>query len=171
MNFTEDNISQIPALRLLVTLGYTYLTPAEAMALRDVKNTSVLLEPVLKEQLKKINHIKIGSKTAEFSDTNIDKAIHALKDIPLVEGLVNASNKAYNMLLFGHALEQSLEGDKKSHTVHFIDWENPANNVFHVTEEFEVMRTGRKDTYRPDIVVFVNGIPLVIIECKSPTIK
>lgn len=171
MNFTEDNISQIPALRLLVTLGYTYLTPAEAMALRDSKNTSVLLEPVLKEQLKKINHIKIGSKTAEFSDTNIDKAIHALKDIPLVEGLVNASNKAYNMLLFGHALEQSLEGDKKSHTVHFIDWENPANNVFHVTEEFEVMRTGRKDTYRPDIVVFVNGIPLVIIECKSPTIK
>ena len=59
MNFTEDNISQIPALRLLVTLGYTYLTPAEAMALRDGKNTSVLLEPVLKEQLKKINHIKI----------------------------------------------------------------------------------------------------------------
>jgi type I restriction enzyme R subunit len=171
MAFTEDNISQIPAIKLLITLGYTYLTPTETIELRGGKNTAVILEPILREQLKKINRIKIGSKTAEFSDTNIEKSIHALKDIPLVEGLVNASNEAYNMLLFGHALEQSLEGDKKSHTVQYIDWENPTNNVFHVTEEFEVMRTGRKDTYRPDIVVFVNGIPLVIIECKSPTIK
>ena len=67
MNFTEDNISQIPALRLLVTLGYTYLTPAEAMALRDGKNTSVLLEPVLKEQLKKINDDESKSSDKRFT--------------------------------------------------------------------------------------------------------
>lgn len=108
MAFTEDNISQIPAIKLLITLGYTYLTPTETIELRGGKNTAVILEPILREQLKKINRIKIGSKTAEFSDTNIEKSIHALKDIPLVEGLVNASNEAYNMLLFGHALEQSV---------------------------------------------------------------
>lgn len=59
----------------------------------------------------------------------------------------------------------------KSHTIQYIDWENPANNYYHVSEEFSVLRTGRKDTYRPDIVLFVNGIPLAVIECKSPTIK
>lgn len=171
MDFTEDNISQIPALRLLINLGYNYLTPLEASKLRGERNTNVFLDTVLKERLNAINKIKIGSKSAEFSEVNINKAIHAIKDIPLVDGLVNASNKAYNLLLFGHALEQSLDGDKKSHTVKYIDWENFSNNHFHVTEEFEVMRTGRKDTYRPDIVLFVNGIPLAVIECKRPTIK
>jgi type I restriction enzyme R subunit len=53
----------------------------------------------------------------------------------------------------------------------YIDWKNLENNVFHVTEEFSVMRTGSKDHYRPDIVLFVNGIPLTIIECKRPDIK
>ena len=45
------------------------------------------------------------------------------------------------------------------------------NNVFHVTEEFAVSRTGMTDTYRPDIVLFVNGIPLCVIECKRPDVK
>ena len=53
----------------------------------------------------------------------------------------------------------------------FIDWEHPERNVFHVTEEFAVTRTGMADTYRPDIILFVNGIPLVLIECKRPDIK
>ena len=63
MAFTEDNISQIPAIKLLITLGYTYLTPTETIELRGGKNTAVILEPILREQLKKINRIKIGSKT------------------------------------------------------------------------------------------------------------
>ena len=53
----------------------------------------------------------------------------------------------------------------------YIDWKNPCNNVFHVTKEFAVSRTGMTDTYRPDIVLFVNGIPLCIIECKRPDVK
>src|SRR5690606_6804638 len=59
----------------------------------------------------------------------------------------------------------------KSHTIQYIDWENPENNVFHLTEEFSVMRTGRKDTYRPDIVLFVNGIPLAVIRGKGQPSK
>ena len=53
----------------------------------------------------------------------------------------------------------------------YIDWQHPENNVFHVTEEFAVTRAGSNDTYRPDIVLFVNGIPLVVIECKRPDVK
>ena len=171
MAFSEDNISQIPALRLLINLGYKYLSAQEAIDLRENRESNVLLTNILRERLMHINDIKIGSKKTKFEASNIDKAIQKLQEIPLAEGLVHACNQIYNLLVFGHALEQSIDGDKKSHTMQYIDWENPANNHFHVAEEFSVMRTGRKDTYRPDIVLFVNGIPLAVIECKSPTIK
>ncbi len=75
------------------------------------------------------------------------------------------------MLTLGKAFEQSIDGDKKSYTMRYIDWQHPENNVFHVTEEFAVTRAGSNDTYRPDIVLFVNGIPLVVIECKRPDVK
>ena len=171
MAFTEDNISQIPALKLLINLGYQYLSCQESLHLRENRESNVILTSVLRERLMHINDIKIGSKKTKFEASNIDKAIQKLQEIPLAEGLVHACNQIYNLLVFGHALEQSIDGDKKSHTIQYIDWENPTNNHFHVAEEFSVMRTGRKDTYRPDIVLFVNGIPLAVIECKSPTIK
>ena len=72
------------------------------------------------------------------------------------------------MLSLGKSLEQTVDGDTKSFTLQFIDWRNPANNVFHVVEEFEVERSGSKELCRPDIVLFVNGIPLGVIECKQP---
>ncbi|CAM2776241.1 type I restriction enzyme, R subunit [Flavobacterium succinicans] len=171
MAFTEDNISQIPALKLLINLGFEYLSPQEALTYRKNRESQVILTEVVQERLNHINTIKIGSKKTKFEAANIEKAIQKLQDIPLAEGLVHACNHIYNLLVFGCALEQSIEGDKKSHTLQYIDWKNPANNLYHVTEEFSVLRTGRKDTYRPDIVVFVNGIPLAVIECKSPTIK
>lgn len=52
--------------------------------------------------------------------------------------------------------------------VNGIDWDTPENNVFHVADEFEVERTASHETRRPDIVLFVNGIPLAVIECKRP---
>ncbi len=171
MPFTEDNISQLPALKLLCHLGYQYLSPAEALTMREGRESNVILTDVLRERLLHINQIKLGRKTAQFNETNIERAIQKLKDVPLSEGLVQACNQTYNLLVLGLSLEQSIDGDKKSHTIQYIDWENPENNIFHLTEEFSVMRTGRKDTYRPDIVLFVNGIPLAVIECKSPTIK
>ena len=57
-------------------------------------------------------------------------------------------------MTLGKAFEQSIDGDKKSYTMRYIDWEHPENNVYHVTEEFAVTRTGSSDTYRPDIVLF-----------------
>ena len=73
---------------------------------------------------------------ADFSDANIERAIHSLKDIPLAEGLVNASNCAYNLLRFGNALcGQSIDGDK-SHTIQYIDWENPKIMYFTLPENF-----------------------------------
>jgi len=171
-SFKEDHISQIPALQMLVRLGYAYLSPAEAERQRGGKTTNVLLEEVLRKQLKEINSIKVSAtKTGIFTDENIERGILALKNLPMNEGYMVACEKAYNLLTLGHALEQSVDGDKKSFTLQYIDWKNPGNNVFHVAEEFSVMRSAGKEHYRPDLVLFVNGIPLCIIECKRPDMK
>ncbi len=171
-SFKEDHISQIPALQMLVNLGYTYLSPAEADRQRGGKTTNVLLEDVLRKQLKEINSIRVSAtKTSIFTDENIERGILVLKNLPMNEGYIAASEKAYNLLTLGQALEQSVDGDKKSFTLQYIDWKNISNNVFHVTEELSVMRSASKEHYRPDLVLFVNGIPLCIIECKRPDMK
>jgi len=171
-SYKEDHISQIPALQMLQKIGYQYLTPAEALRYRGGKTTQVILEDILRQQLHEINSIKVSSqKTSIFSNENIEKGILSLKELPMNEGYITACEWAYNLLTLGKSLEQSIDGDKKSFTLKYIDWENIDNNVFHVTEEFSVMRSTSKEHYRPDIVLFVNGIPLGIIECKRPDMK
>jgi type I restriction enzyme, R subunit len=171
-SFREDAASQIPALQLLMKLGYSYLSPEEALEGRGGKTTGVLLEGILRRQLKEINSIRVSStKSSVFSEGNIEAGIQALKDLPFQDGYMAASQAAYERLTLGKALEQNIDGDKKSFTLQYIDWKNPSNNVFHVTEEYAVMRTGSREHFRPDVVLFINGIPLCIIECKRPDMK
>lgn len=171
-SFKEDHISQIPALQLLQKLGYKYLSPDEALELRGNKTSNVILEKVLRNQLKEINSIKVSSsKTSLFTDANIEAGILALKDLPMNEGYIAACEVAYNRITLGKDLEQSIDGDKKSFPLQYIDWKNLDNNVFHVTEEFRVMRSTSREHYIPDLVLFVNGIPLCVIECKRPDMK
>lgn len=172
-SFLEDHISQIPALQLLQNLGWQYLTPDDAVALRGGKLSNVLLETVLVEQLKKLNRIRFKGAEHLFSEANIQSAVQALKDV-VYDGLVRTNEKIYDLLVLGKSLPQTIAGDTKSFPVNYIDW-NPetwlTNNVFHVSEEFSVERTASHETRRPDIVLFVNGIPLVVIECKRPDTK
>ena len=163
----EDHISQIPALLLLQNLGYAYLTPEEALVLRGGKTRNVILDGILTEQLRKMNVVRYRGQEYPFTEGNIFSAIQSLKDI-VYDGLVRTNEKVYDLLCLGRSLQQSIEGDIKSFTLKYIDWEHPENNVYHVTEEFSVERAGRKEEYRPDIVLFVNGIPLTVIECKRP---
>lgn len=170
-SFLEDHVSQLPALQLLINMGYTYVSPQQAMLWRGEKSSNVLFEEVLEKQLKKINKIERKGKTYAFSDANIKSAITALKDLPIQEGFINANAAFYDLITLGKAFEQSIDGDKKSHSLQYIDWENPENNSFHVSEEFSVLRHARSDHYRPDVILFVNGIPMGIIECKSPALN
>lgn len=112
-----------------------------------------------------------SSKTSVFSDANIENGIVAFKSIPFNEWYIGATEYVYNLLTLGKTLEQSIDGDKKSFNLNYIDRKNIHNNTFHVTQEFAVTRTGSHDSYRPDIVLFVNGIPLCVIECKRPDMK
>ena len=171
ITLTEDIISQVPALKLLMNMGWKYLSQEQAVEARGNRTSNVLLEGVLKEQLQKINTIHYKGKDFSFSETNINNAIVALRDLPINEGFIAANKHFYELITLGKSLEQNILGDKKSFSFQYIDWKNPENNIFHVTEEYSVIRSERADHYRPDIVLFVNGIPMVVIECKSPFIK
>jgi type I restriction enzyme, R subunit len=166
----EAPISQIPALQLLQKLGWEYLTPDEALKLRGNKLSNVLLEEILTTWLRKNNHIQYKNKSLPFTESNIFSALQEIKDMPF-DGLIRTNEKIYDLLCFGKSLAQITDGDKKSFTLNYIDWIHPENNIFHVTEEFEVARAGSYKTRRPDIILFVNGIPFGVIECKSPSIK
>ena len=171
MHYREEIISQIPALQLLINMGYQYLSPEEALAMRGNKYSNVLLEPILKEQLAKLNRIHYRGKDYAFSEENINAGVVALKELRTHEGFMAVNQQVYDLLTLGKTFEQSIGSSKKSYSFRYIDWECPENNVYHVSEEFAVTRTARNDHYRPDIVLFINGIPIVVIECKSNVIK
>ena len=101
-----------------------------------------------------------------LSETNIVTAIKAVTQVPATS-LAEANERLYTSLTYGIALEQDRGDGRKSHTVRFLDFDNPDNNEWIVTRQYRVL--GSKKHVIPDIVIFVNGLPLAIIECKSPT--
>ena len=172
--FNEKYLSQIPALQQLINLGYHYLTPEQALTERGGRSANVILEGVLRQQLKKINRINYKGGEYLFSEENIQTAIQKLKNIKF-DGLQKTNETIYDLITLGSAMEQTIEGDSKSFTLNYIDWRSLApgaasNNRFHVVAEFSVERARSTDIVRPNIVLFVNGIPFSVIECKSPKV-
>lgn len=174
MAFTPDTrekyISQIPALQVLINSGWEYVTPEEALRERGGKVGNVVLEGVLAEQLRAINRINYRGTEYPFSEGNILTAIQRLKD-ERFDGLVRTNEKLFDRLTLGTTLPQSIDGDTKSFPLAYIDWEHLERNRYQVTAEFSVARTASVETQRPDIVLLVNGIPLAVIENKSPNAK
>jgi len=166
-SFREELISQIPALQLLMGLGYEYLTPDDALAKRGGKFRNVILEDVLLKWLREHNSIRFQGHEVPFSESNLQNAIRQLREEPY-DGLVRTNEKIYELLTLGVSLPQTIAGDTRSFNLNYIDWKHPENNVYHVSDEFVVQKRRSDETRRPDIVLFVNGIPLVVIECKRP---
>ena len=166
----EDEASQIPALRLLVNLGWASLSPSEALAARNGRTGRVLLTNILAQKLAELNRITFKGAEYAFSDANVQQAIQTLENRE-PDSPVRVNEAVYDLLRLGTTLTQSIDGDLKSFTLHYIDWSHPERNTFHVTEEFAVDSTGATDSRRPDLVLFVNGIPLAVIECKRADIK
>ena len=167
--YLEVNISQTPAIELLQSMGYTYISPEDCQKQRGSRY-HVLLRDVLRGQLRRLNRYAYAGAENEFSSANIERAMEDL-DEPLTDGLVRTSEKIYDALLLGRSyLETVGEGKMLSFNLKYIDWDNPQNNVFHVTEEFAVDSQDKQHNARPDIVLFINGIPFAVIECKAPQI-
>lgn len=168
--YLEDNISKYPAIELLCKLGFEYISPKECMSLRGTLY-DVLLKDILRKQLHIINRFEFGGISYKFTAENVEKAIKDL-DEPLTDGLIRTSEKIYDSLMLGKSyIEKLADGNSKSFNLKYIDWEHPENNVYHVTEEFSCDSWDKQKNARPDIVLFVNGIPFAVIECKTPTIS
>lgn len=167
--YLEINASQRPALALLDAMGYTYISPADCDKQRGSRY-HVLLRDILRGQLRRLNRYVYAGAENEFSAANIERAMEDL-DEPLTDGLVRTSEKIYDALLLGKSYPETIgDGKMLSFNLKYIDWDNPQNNVFHVTEEFAVDSRDRQHNARPDIVLFINGIPFAVIECKAPHI-
>ncbi len=159
--------SQIPALLVLMAMGYEYLSPAQALAYRGGQTSEVLLRSVLITELRK-RRFNWKGQEYPLSNNAIDDIVRQLASPGLGEGLLSANERLYDHLTLGLTVTEFIDGKKAQPTIAIIDWENPANNCFQVTDEFEVLNAGGTGTRRPDIVCFVNGIPLVCIEAKRP---
>lgn len=167
--YLEVSASQKPAIALLQSMGYTYISPKDCERQRGSRY-HVLLKDILRGQLRKLNRYSYAGAENEFSAANIERAMEEL-DEPLTDGLVRTSEKIYDALLLGKSYPETVgDGKSLSFNLKYIDWEHPENNLFHVTEEFAVDSLDKQHNARPDIVLFINGIPFAVIECKAPHI-
>lgn len=158
-DFDEASVSQIPAVLQLVNLGYAYI-PRREVAKHRESNGQYVLRDIAFDALRRINDARV-------SDQSLVEAIADLERVKLDDGVIKASENVYANLLCGRAVVEFIDGRKTSPQMRFIDWENPANNAFHVAAEFEISEDANR---RPDIVLFVNGIPFAVIENKKPSV-
>lgn len=160
--WNEASLSQMPALHLLRNMGWTYLPPDEIRELRRKSSQKTILEPVLREWLFNNN------TTLERRPLNARSITLAIEKIDDRRG--DAADM-HALLVHGESVEQYEDGRAEHPQVKYIDWRNPARNVFNVTIEFRVNNLDTEKTKRPDIALFVNGIPLAAMECKDPSIR
>ena len=139
-----------------------YLTERESF--RDV-----LLADRLRKAVKRINLDDNGNPWLD--DDRANQVVSALERISAPK-LMEANKKAFELIVHGVEVEGDpvLHGGKEK-TVAIIDYDHPEKNDFLAINQFRVDVSGGKTFIAPDIVLFVNGIPLVVVECKSPKIS
>lgn len=129
----------------------------------------VLMKQELRDAIARIN-LRDGQPWLD--DGRIATAVSALERIGSMK-LLEANQEATELLLGGVPVEgiPDWEGGR-SQTVHFIDWDHPERNRFVAVSQYKVKCPGgqAKGSIRPDITLFINGIPVVVVECKSPSI-
>lgn len=159
------HLSEQPAIEQLKRLKYDYVHGDELdPELKDDCERFSRREVVLITRLKK----KLAEINPHLTEESINKAVRRVTHIP-AEGLMEANQRFYQDLISGISIDQDIGARRQKQTVRFIDFENSEKNEFLVVNQFSVR--GPKETDRPDIVIFINGIPLVVIECKSPVAK
>ncbi|WP_406852721.1 type I restriction endonuclease subunit R [Brevundimonas sp. BH3] len=144
---SEYRLAEKPALDALKGMGYTQLSPEVALSMRQEANRA-LLKPVLIEALQTLNE-GLAPEDAE--------AIYA--DLSTL-----SDNEEWQRRLRG-AYSRRLAGESRDKSIALIDFKRPDRNHYHVVSQLKVEAQRSRI---PDLVVFVNGIPLVVIEAKSP---
>lgn len=132
----------------------------------------VIQEALLRAQLRALN---LGPDGASWLDEGrLSEAVTAITRLG-THKLMEANEKATSLLIRGLTVEGLPGWDGgRGQTIRYIDWDTPANNCFTVINQYRVdcppgFNSG-KAFIVPDLVLLVNGIPLVVVECKSPSV-
>nr|NQU94455.1 type I restriction endonuclease subunit R [Bacteroidota bacterium] len=160
IRITENTIEEF-AIELLERLGYQYIYAPEiapdGSKPERANYEEVLLSDRLRDSIKRINpKVPIDSQEEAF------KEIYRINSPELL-----ANNESFHrMLTEGIKVSYQKDGHQRGDLVWLIDFENPENNEFIVANQFTVIENGNNK--RPDVILFINGIPLVVIELKNP---
>ncbi len=122
----------------------------------------VILEGVLKESIKRIN--------PWIEEDQINEVVRRITT-PSVNSFLEANREIHDLLLENTSVSENRKTGEKSPTVRYLDYMSPKNNSFIAISQFKVNIPGTEKHIIPDIALFVNGLPLVIVECKSPSIS
>ena len=164
----QDEVEKVelPAIEQLTRLGWTYVPGADLAPVLPVDGAplgergyyrDVVLSKRLEAAIVRLN--------PWISDENLRKVIREFTH-PNHAGLMEYNQSIYDLLVNYLSVEQDLGAGRKGQTVKVIDFDNPGKNEFLCTNQFKV--EGINQNIIPDIVCFVNGLPLAVIECKSP---
>jgi type I restriction enzyme R subunit len=134
-SLSEAGREQLQALTTLSALGWRYVTRAEADRQRGHRRTAVLLEDILRLQLRSLNRIRWNGRNHSFSEGNIETAIERLRDARF-DGLLRTNERQTDLLQLGVALPQTVEGQPREWPVRYIDWSEVRRNAFHMTSSF-----------------------------------
>ncbi len=164
----EYQLVESPLVQTLETLGWATLDgDSQVPEFTERSNfREVLLTRRLATALRRINLDDQGREWLD--DARIQQAVSTLDRLHAAK-LLEANEQATRLLLEGVGVEG--EADKmggRGRTVRFIDFDHPERNDFLLIRQF---RVDGREIVIPDVVLFVNGIPLVVIECKSPSIN
>jgi type I restriction enzyme R subunit len=163
--YTEDQLVEQPAIGLFAELGWQTVSAMEetfgatGTLLRETKGEVVLVSR-LRAALERLN--------PALPPEAISAAVDELTRDRSAMSLETANREVYLLLKEGIkvSVPDKERGGQKTERLRVVDWEHPANNDFLLVSQFSV--TGVLYTCRPDLVGFVNGLPLVVIELKKP---
>lgn len=154
MHFTED-IFERAVIELFVNMGYTHIY-APDMNRSDYSRP--LLDDVLRDCLVRLNR--------NLPVTAIDEAILKLNDFD-AGSLLQKNMVFMDYLQNGITVKYAVNGEERSSVVRLIDYADTTKNDFYVVNQYTFVENG--NNRRPDIILFINGLPLVLMELKSPS--
>ena len=157
---TESAIEEF-AINLLEKHGYQYLYGPNIAPDCNKQERSSFADVLLTDRLMSAAH-KINPK---IPMENIKDAVRRIQRLNSPELIAN--NEAFHrMLTEGIKISRRKDGAERGDLLWLIDFKNPENNDFLVTNQFTVIENDMNK--RPDVILFINGIPLVVIELKNP---
>ncbi|HPS55693.1 MAG TPA: type I restriction endonuclease subunit R, partial [Sedimentisphaerales bacterium] len=151
----ESHIEEF-VIELLQGQGYDYLSP-ESQELERPNLGEVVLKERLRNAIDTLNH--------SIPDEAKEQALRQVLNLPS-QNLIDNNEAFHKMMTDGIAVEYMSDGNIKGDTVRLVDFNDILNNDFIVCNQFTVIENNINK--RPDVVLFVNGLPLVVIELKNP---